>query len=477
MAWRAYLQGRALLRPSLFKRLLGVQLLVFAVLLGVLLALTVMLLLARGHGGLDKDLKLLAQALARASSLNPSAEGASAAAGHITALHLETADIAISEDEISWQVWRSDGTLLARAHRQDGLPHFAPDSLPRAERTEYAGWIVVAAWNPERTLYAVIAQSSAVTSRILHSVWGAMVLPTVVLASTVFLALWLAMRLGLKPLAQLAHQLATRAPDASAEISHAPPHYELAPMVQAINSLLRRVRALRAAEHGFFADAAHELRTPLAVINAQAHALTIAQTAPQRSAALQSLQGGVERAANVLDKLLTLARLDHGIALGQGQREIPWPMVDVATLVRDTLACHAQRTIVSRHELSLDAAAHLWASCDAPALAAALDNLVDNALRYTPAAALIRVRLTTAQARLQIWVEDSGPGIAAHERSRLFERFERGSNSDGIIGSGLGLAIVRSVAVAHQGRITLDSSPDLGGARFCIDLPLVKINI
>ncbi len=466
----ARLRGSALLRPSLFKRLLGVQLLVFAGLLAVLLSLTVMLLLARGNGSLDTDLKLLAQALARTSSLNPTPEVITAAAGHITALHLETADIPISPDELGWQVWNKDGRLLARSPNGDSLPDFPPGSLSTSERSQSPGWIMLAAWDPAHQLYAVFAQSSKVTTRLLDRTLKGMLPPTLVIVATVCAALWLAMRLGLKPLAQLARQLSQRDPQEATDLAHAPPHVELAPMVHALNALLARVRSLRAAEHGFFADAAHELRTPLAAINAQAHALTIASSAAQRTAALQSLHGGVERAANVLDKLLTLARLDHTVTLGNHAPALH--MTDLAALLRDTLARHASRTALSQHELGLDAPTELWAPADAPALAAALDNLVDNALRYTPPGSQVRVRLAAEPHQALIAVEDSGPGVAPQDRERVFQRFERGPHSDGISGCGLGLAIVERVAAAHHGSVTLDASPALGGARFCIRIPL-----
>ena len=466
----ARLQGSALLRPSLFKRLLGVQLLVFAVLLAVLLSLTLMLLLARGNGGLDTDLKLLAQALARTSSLNPTPDGIAAAAEHITALHLETADIAISPDELGWQVWHQDGRLLARSPNRDSLPDFPPESLSTSERSEHPGWILLAAWDPAHQLYAVFAQSSQVTTRLLDRTLKGMLPSTLVVIATVCAALWLAMRLGLKPLAQLARQLSQRDPQETTDLANAPPHIELVPMVEALNALLARVRSLRAAEHGFFADAAHELRTPLAAINAQAHALTIASSAEQRTAALQALQGGVERAADVLEQLLTLARLDHTVTLGPQAPALH--RTDLAALLRDTLAMQASRTALSQHTLDLDAPTELWAPADAPALAAALDNLVDNALRYTPPGSQVRVRLAAEPHQALIAVEDSGPGIAAQDRVRVFQRFERGPHSDGISGCGLGLAIVERVAAAHHGSVTLDASPALGGARFCIRIPL-----
>ena len=471
-AWAACarLQGSALLRPSLFKRLLGVQLLVFGALLAVLLSLTLMLLLARGNGGLDTDLKLLAQALARTSSLNPTPDGIAAAAEHITALHLETADTAISPDELGWQVWHKDGRLLARSANRDSLPDFPPGSLSTSERSEHLGWILLAAWDPAQQLYAVFAQSSQVTTRLLDRTFKGMLPTTLVIVATVFAALWLAMRLGLQPLAQLARQLSQRDPQETTELANAPPHVELAPMVHALNALLARVRSLRAAEHGFFADAAHELRTPLAAINAQAHALTMASSAGQRAAALQALQGGVERAANVLDKLLTLARLDHTVTLGPQATALH--RTDLAALLRDTLAMQASRTALSQHTLDLDAPTELWAPADAPALAAALDNLVDNALRYTPPGSQVRVRLAAEPPQALIAVEDSGPGIAAQDRVRVFQRFERGPHSDGISGCGLGLAIVERVAAAHHGSVALDASPALGGARFCIRIPL-----
>jgi hypothetical protein len=200
---------------------------------------------------LDTDLKLLAQALARTSSLNPTPDGIAAAAEHITAPDLERRTL--RSRRTNW-VGRC-GTKTAAAARsanRDSLGRTSRTRQPVHERAVRApGWILLAAWDPAQQLYAVFAQSSQVTTRLLDWTFKGMLPTTLVIVATVFAALWLAMRLGLQPLAQLARQLSQRDPQETTELANAPPHVELAPMVHALGALLARVRSLRAAEHGF----------------------------------------------------------------------------------------------------------------------------------------------------------------------------------------------------------------------------------
>jgi hypothetical protein len=183
---------------------------------------------------LDTDLKLLAQALARTSSLNPTPDGIARGVGRITALHLETADTAVSPDELGWQEPLAQRRqLLATLRQRDNLPDFPPGSLSTSRRST-PGWILLAAWDPAQQLYAVFAQSSQVTTRLLDWTFKGMLPTTLVIVATVFAALWLAMRLGLQPLAQLARQLSQRDPQETTELANAPPHVELAPMVHAL---------------------------------------------------------------------------------------------------------------------------------------------------------------------------------------------------------------------------------------------------
>jgi two-component system sensor histidine kinase QseC len=304
---------------------------------------------------LDTDLKLLAQALARTSSLNPTPDGIAAAAEHITALHLETADTAISPDELGWQVWHKDGRC--RTLRQPGQPAGLPTRQPVHERAVRApGWILLAAWDPAQQLYAVFAQSSQVTTRLLDWTFKGMLPTTLVIVATVFAALWLAMRLGLQPLAQLARQLSQRDPQETTELANAPPHVELAPMVHAL------VRCWPGCARCAPQSMAFCRRSPRAAHPAGSH---------QRTGAC--LDHGIVRwaarcrPASPARRRRTRCQCagqaahpgthgPHGHSGPTGYRPAP---DRPAALLRDTLAMQASRTALSQHTLDLDAPTEL----------------------------------------------------------------------------------------------------------------------
>ena len=207
----------------------------------------------------------------------------------------------------------------------------------------------------------------------------------------------------------------------------------------------------------------HELRTPLAVLRIHAQNALEAPDAGDREEALRQLGSGVDRATRVVAQLLTLARLDpNSIRLNMDH-------LDLLAFLRGELAELTPLALNRGQELILDAQEpgdyHLPA--DAPSLGILLQNLVSNAVQYTPAGGCIQVQLQATTQDLLLQVLDSGPGVPAELRERLFERFFRVGEGQG---AGLGLSIVRRVVELHQGSIALDESP-LGGLRVSVRLP------
>ncbi|RYF79860.1 MAG: HAMP domain-containing histidine kinase [Comamonadaceae bacterium] len=326
----------------------------------------------------------------------------------------------------------------------DGTPYwFYP--------TEAGRWQLLLA-EPERTLAKVLRNNTRV------------VLPYLLVAlPIVLIPVWLAVRLGLRPLRQLAQRLAEREPLDLSALKLEPRHAELKPLVAALDALLAQLRARVARERAFVQDAAHELRTPMAVIAAQAHALGGATTDAQRREAQQQLEHAIARASHLTQQLLELARLDDA-------QRVPGQRIDVAQQVRQTLAHTAPLALARGVELTLVAPDHLWAQVEPSAFQSIVQNLLDNAIGHTGPGTQIVVTLAGPDAELALSVEDDGPGVAPAQSDQLFERFYRGADAHGS-GSGLGLAIVRQAATRMGGQVALSPGLRGVGAGFHVRLP------
>jgi two-component system, OmpR family, sensor histidine kinase QseC len=216
-------------------------------------------------------------------------------------------------------------------------------------------------------------------------------------------------------------------------------------------------------------DAAHELRTPMAVIAAQAHVLNAAETPGERAHAAAAMEGALARASHLSSQLLALAALDERRGRVQPQA------VDLAELVQQTLA-QATATAEARGlALSLDAPEHLSARLDLGAFQSVLQNLVDNALNYVPRGGRVEVLLAAEGAGWRLRVADDGPGIPPEEQPHVFERFVRGREAQAE-GTGLGLAIVRQAVQRLGGSVALQRGLGGRGAAFEVRVPGLQLS-
>lgn len=335
------------------------------------------------------------------------------------------------------------GGLVYRSGEADDLPDLAADpNAMQLEHKETSYWPVMrenAHWRlavwvpvlPDRVALLMIGED--MFSYVL------LALPFVVLP--MIMAVWL----GLRPLRALTQQIARRRTDDLSPLQEPTGYAELAPLVEAGNALLARARHQREAEQTFVQDAAHELKTPLAVVAAQAHVLASAQRQDERRAALQALEQGVNRASHQVNQLLALAGLDHAA---------PSPVhpVDLVEMVQETLV--ELEPIARRRNvaLTLQSSDRLMDRVDTNALRLVLVNLVRNAIEHGREGGLVEVNLGRNGAVITLRVSDDGPGVAQGDRGRLFDRFYRASPS-ATSGSGLGLAIVQSAARRLKARV------------------------
>ncbi|QBK06191.1 sensor histidine kinase [Hylemonella gracilis] len=299
------------------------------------------------------------------------------------------------------------------------------------------------------------------------------ILPYLLLSAPfVLLSVWLSVRNGLWPLQQLAARIAERSTDDLKPVGFDARHRELKPLEQSLDHLFNQLRIKVERERSFVQDAAHEIRTPLAVITAQAHVMARANSESERTQAQAHLEQAIERASHLAHQLLDLAAFD------EAQRPVPRE-IDVAHWLRAALAQAVPRAMEKRIELSLDAPETLLARLDLMALESIVHNLVDNAVRYAGGAegrkklrgSAVAVALRIDGDRLHLTVRDDGPGIALIDQPRVFERFHRGSGSTER-GSGLGLAIVLQAARSLGGEVRLGEGLEGRGVGFYVNFPL-----
>jgi len=227
--------------------------------------------------------------------------------------------------------------------------------------------------------------------------------------------------------------------------------------------MLARIEGSFEVQRRFTADAAHELRTPLAALKLQVELAERTEAPATQAAAFAELKAGVDRATRLVEQLLTMARLEP---------EAParsFAPVDLPSLAKDAIVARAPLAMEKRIDLGLTRAADVAIRGDPASLATLLANLLDNALRYTPKGGRIDVAVDDADGHAVLSVADTGPGIPELERERVFERFHRGAPDDDPAvptGSGLGLSIVRRIADAHGAIVALEDGP--GGAGLAV---------
>jgi two-component system sensor histidine kinase QseC len=325
-----------------------------------------------------------------------------------------------------------------------------------------APWRVFAAFGAERDVQVFVGERLDTRDAILRAVLRSTLLPLVVALPLLALAAGWAVRHGLAPLRRLGGLLERRQPQSSAPLTLDDAPAEMRPMIAALNGLFERIAALVEAERRFTADAAHELRTPIAAIRTQAQVALGESDEPLRRHALQATLAGCDRATRLVEQLLMLSRLEDG----EAARLAP---VDLSAVVRRVLAECAPAAIAKSQEIGLEAD-EACVDGDATLLAALVRNLVDNAVRYSPRGAVTRVWVGRHEGGIRLSVQDSGPGLDEAALGRLGERFFRVLGS-GEAGSGLGWSIVRRIVAAHGARIGARRAGEHGGLLVTVDWP------
>ena len=309
-----------------------------------------------------------------------------------------------------------------------------------------------------------IAQPVQVREVLARAAAERVVIPLIFLLPIMIGAVAWIVRRGLNPLRFVAAEVQRRDARTLAPLGtdHLP--REIEPLVNELNRLLERLRQAFAAQRAFISDAAHELRSPLTALRLQLQLLDRAPDETERLEARARLGAAVERAIHLVEQLLTLARSEPQDAAMELEK------VDLAAAAADAIRDTHDLALARKIDLGLEAPPGLYVQGDREALRTLVRNLVDNAVRYTPPGGTVQVRCWSAAQRAILEVSDTGPGIPAEEKQRVFDRFYRraAAQEDG---TGLGLAIVKAIAERHSARIELGEALG-GGLRVALSFAL-----
>jgi len=358
------------------------------------------------------------------------------------------------------QIWTDDGVRVYQTRTYRALPErgtlgYSTTTLPNGD------WRIYAVQTSTRVIQVaqrIETRRTRAMALALRATW-----PVLAVSLLLFGTAWWVVTTSLAPLNRIGHDLSNRNADSLAPVSVKGVPHEVSLLVAELNSLLARVGKALQAQQRFVADAAHELRSPLTALRLQVQTLARARDEAARQQAVGRLLGGVDRATRLVEQLLVLARQDPAVPSAQ-------EAVSLCLCVQQAAADIAPLAAARHIELDYPPQSEVRVTGDPDSLRVMVRNLLDNAVRYTPAGGRVQVDIEARAARALLTVHDSGPGIAPQERERIFDRFYRVPGTSEA-GSGLGLAIIKAIAERHQATITLDASP-LGGLAAQVAFPL-----
>jgi two-component system, OmpR family, sensor histidine kinase QseC len=362
----------------------------------------------------------------------------------------------IYEPPLEFQIGRGDGTVLLRSTDAPSLPVLGIAGHSDIER-ETESWRVLNMVSADGNYRVQVAQSITLRDQAALEIAGQTIFPVVVVLPLLLLLIYFSIRTVLRPLDALADDVAARTPDTLAALPERNVPQEVAPLVAALNRLFHRLGATLENERRFTADAAHELRTPLAALKVQTQVARLSHDPQMRGHALQQIESGVDRATHLVNQLLRLARLDPMNSLENTQT------CDLHSVVGEALAAirgaNPEITQVIIEELP---ERPLFIQGDPDLLVIAVRNLIDNAIRYSGPASTIRIVANADGRSLHAEHPRQRPRRAGcHSQARLGERFFRNRETS-VEGNGLGLAIVARIAELHGGRLAAGNHPEGG---------------
>lgn len=368
-------------------------------------------------------------------------------------------------NRVAFQVWEHGEKL--RLHSSN-----APNERFSATATGFSNvvlsgveWRVFSAWTRGQEHLVQVAERDDSRSDITHTMTLNLLVPLLTALPLLGMLVWLIVEKSLRPLAGIGNELAGRKASSLEPLQPQGAPREIMPLVNNLNALFARVGRLIEHERRFTADAAHELRTPLAALMTQAQVAHAATGEAERNRALDNVITGCGRAARIIDQMLTLARLEPEDAVGQRQ------VFDLRTLAQNLVADIAPSAMQRGVDIELGECEEIPVLGNHDLIWVALRNLVDNAVRYSDKGSRVRVEIAQAGNGTLVRIIDQGPGLTAEDRKKVGQRFYRvlGNTASG---SGLGLSITRRIAELHGGTLELTENIGDKGLTAAIRLPL-----
>ena len=373
-------------------------------------------------------------------------------------------------ESVYYQYWHA-GMLLKHSANAPDTQLSATEPGFHHENFSGVRWkTLVYPLTPEQS-QIIVAHRADTYSNLSEEIILKSILPIIWVLPFLGLLIWLVVYFGLRPLHKLASVLRQKKPDDLAPLENEGYPAELTEVVTSINNLLERLNGAFERERRFSADAAHELRTPLAVLKVGLHNL-VEESGP-KSDNLQELEKGVDRMGHSIEQILAFHRLSPDRFLTNPE------VIDIKEMARQVIIDLYSACALKHQNISIEGPT-VNVEGDRFALATLTKNLVDNAIKYTPINGTIIITIATQGTTACIAVEDSGPGVKDADLQKVFDRFYRVGGAilqADVIGSGLGLSIVDHIVQLHKGEINMGVSTQLGGLKISVILPLTQKNL
>lgn len=370
-----------------------------------------------------------------------------------------------AQDSLEFQIWNNNGKLILHSNGTPRIPLSNGKNGLSTLWLHSQSWRINTLYDPTTELTYMVAERSNYRQQLENQLTQDSIFIMLITYPFLGFLIWIIVGRGLDTLKKVALEVSQRAPSYLERVDVESVPSEIEPLVRELNSLFCRLKEAFEREKRFTADAAHELRTPLAALNTHTQVALRAQTPEQRKQALLKVLAGVNRGTHVVQQLLTLSRM-----LPEASINEPVPM-DLSKEAADIAAQLAPEAIAKNIDLEL-------ITPDEPpiilgnstSIGILIRNLVDNAIRYSPEKSKVTIKIEKDKEYVMLRVIDNGPGIPEELRERVFERFFRVIGNQ-TTGSGLGLGIVQKISNLHHAKIIL-ATPDNGqGLDFQVIFP------